>query len=257
MPIIDLLKYLKDCPNRIARRNWITRQLDAQKIPYIIENFQPDGANIIIQKSEKNKIIFSAHYDGNDLNDNLSSGAILLEILRNYRNDGYAMLLTDLEEERSRGMDAYIDQHGTDLPLIVLELCGSGNIVHLGELSFIPWPPFEEVSMDNDILTNLESCTSDLGFAYRRHITPPGDHLHYAMRGGKVGLLSNINEVDFEVINRMRTQTPPNRLFDGVDRNASVISRIPPFGGCTWENIQPTSLEKIYEIVKCYLNTKL
>ncbi len=50
MSIIDLIRDLKDCYDRVARREWIVGILDDQKIPYIIQNFNPDGANIIIQR---------------------------------------------------------------------------------------------------------------------------------------------------------------------------------------------------------------
>lgn len=255
--ILQILRELVIRNNKDARKNWITEYLRNLGIQYEVQNFQSDGANIVINKSNKNKIIFSAHYDGNDPNDNLSSVAIILELIREHPSDKYLALLTDLEENQSKGMEAYIACNGTDLPLIVLELCGSGSVVHIGASSFIPKPPFETVNMDPTLLKNIEACVKELKYNYRIHLTPPGDHLHYAMAKGKAGLLSIINDIDFVVITKMAAQTPPWKLFDGIDRNNSVISRMPPFGNCELNDIRTDSLEMIYNIIVHYLNNKL
>ena len=113
----------------------ILKELDVnysiQDIPY------PDAlGNIIVElkKSEGKKLVISAHYDNYNntpgANDNASACAILLKLIKKFKNCNMHLefVFFDLEESGMIGSTYYLKQNKDKIGLVYnLDMCGLGN----------------------------------------------------------------------------------------------------------------------------------
>jgi hypothetical protein len=257
-----MFKILKDlapiAQDRERKMQYILDQLHEQRTPCQLQQFEPQGFNIIVNQSPQNRVILSAHYDGDDLNDNLCSVAILLKLSEMSLGVETMLLFTDLEEQGGRGMQAFVDQYGTPLPMVVLELTGRGDTVLLGEsaFGFMPYqgvPQYKEIPLDKYLLMMLEGCACTVGSRYRKQAVPPADHFIYAVAGGRSSLLSMAHSADFGVIERMRRGTPLMWLFEGINQHESTIANIPPYGRTNLIDLRRESMQTIYDLLRCFI----
>ncbi len=142
----------KDAPER---REWLTRFLGANAVPFTIHQFKMPGrlgVNLIVQAGAAAgpAVLVTAHYDSvagtPGANDNASSVAVLLNLCLALKSSRYdcpvRLIFFDGEEARLRfgpfrlgcyGSRAYLRNHSSKnvAAMYNLEWCGEGNLVGL------------------------------------------------------------------------------------------------------------------------------
>ena len=129
-----------------ARRATLLAILREQKYPFVryheqIEDHYPE--NIIVRLGHATpRLVLGAHYDSvpgsTGANDNAASVAILLSLLRGYRQHSPSLpcdiVFFDLEERGNWGSRAYVRRFAAEqtLAMINLDVCGVGNTILLG-----------------------------------------------------------------------------------------------------------------------------
>jgi len=139
MDLLPLIRLFEGKDN-VDRRQVLIRQLDKLKISYAKESFD-EGINIIVTKKGKVKkqILAVCHYDpypgSPGANDNASAVVVLLDALRRLKtykqHYTYKVIFFDREEPRCLGSKAYVNQHGINdiVSVLNLELVGRGDVV--------------------------------------------------------------------------------------------------------------------------------
>lgn len=258
--ILNELRPFLGCRSEMLKA--LVTYLHRHRIPYEVQRFKGGGTNLLIHRSSQNRVILSAHYDGEDLNDNLCSVAVLLEMAKRGSRGETLILLTDLEEEGGLGMEAFVQEYGKNLPMVVLELVGCGRFMLLGTSAFGfltssgNLAQHVEIPMDNALVAALERCAHELQIPYQKHAVPAGDHLVYAALGGRCALVSMTHPVDLVVMERMRRLTPTHQLFEGLNRAESTIAGIPPYGRTGPNQIMEENLKRTHRLLCRFLDQK-
>lgn len=259
--VIDILKNIGYESNKNKRLNWIAKFLGDNGIKYKIDEFRIEeinrtGVNILIGSFNDSNIIFSAHHDGDDFNDNLACVSLLLYLLKENSIDNYSVILTDYEEIGGFGIKNFAKKYGTTFPILFLELCGIGNIVLVASEAFNPFPPFKTCRMDSGQNNKILKRVKSLKLPHLSHITPPADHLFYCEVGGSASLISLINTIDIKILEQMSDflnrscRSPQVFKFPyEFKKEDSVLSKIPPVGKSNLSDIKSKSMEIVYKIL--------
>jgi len=236
---------------REETRRWLVKRLQTLGMRCELQPFDGDAANVIANRRMSNRVVLSAHYDGDDLNDNMAAVAILLKLAEEEVTQHTMLLFTDLEEHGGRGMLAFLrSPHSRRLPMVVLELVGVGDRTLLGTSTFAMMPGYVEVVLDRFLTSVLRDCAQRAGIPHELSAVPPGDHFAYAASGGRCALLSRACAPDLEVIRRMRSGVPPTDLFNGLNREETAIGRIHPFGRTCRDEISGEAVRDTFEVLR-------
>ncbi|GEM_PF-3112535 len=236
---------------REETRRWLVKRLQALGMRCELQAFDEDAANVIANRHGGNRVVLSAHYDGDDLNDNMAAVAILLKLAAARMTQHTMLLFTDLEEQGGKGMLQFLRRpYSRRLPMVVLELVGVGDRTLLGTSTFAKMPMYVEVTLDRFLTTVLQGCAQRAGIPHELSAVPPGDHFAYATSGGRCALLSRACGADLEVIRRMRNGVVPTDLFNGLNREETAIGRIHPFGRTSKAEISVEAVRDTFKVLR-------
>jgi hypothetical protein len=172
------------------RGEYIIRYLEKLGMSARTEEYEykgDKGMNIIagMDGKEEYEILVSAHYDRVEkspgANDNASGVAVLLSVLeklKDYNPKGkIRFIFFDDEEDDCGGSKHFVSSNKLDniKGLINLEVCGIGDVVHIGTYCFKD----ETIEYDEKINKIIKKASEDLGYGYVELPTPPSDHLNF------------------------------------------------------------------------------
>lgn len=200
LPIIKSLESLKNYERFEVVLDYL-KQLD---VPYQIQDYHT-GVNVWAPSKTQPYLGVSCHFDvvpnSPGANDNASSIAVCLELLRRYRhshssNIGLQVYFFDEEETGLCGSKAYVAEFGLEamIGLINLELVGMGD-------RFALWPVantqygkvlkcFEEVSKNRKVTTNR----------FDQIVTNTADHVSFQEAGLEdVFTITCVSDKDLEI----------------------------------------------------------
>jgi Zn-dependent M28 family amino/carboxypeptidase len=204
MNLLSIVKKLEGLSNQ-QRFEVITEMLTEWELSYTVQEYAT-GKNIIVNSEGNKKIVgVSSHFDvvhgSPGANDNGTAVAVCLHTLHklkthSFKNFGVSVFFFDEEEYGLKGSKAYVQKHGIDhfIGVINIEMVGQGD-------KFALWQVNEQSK--GVVMETFEATAANLGFYTRRFdkiVTNTSDQMSFLHAGLEdVFSLTLISDMDLQV----------------------------------------------------------